>query len=194
MGGVQVVFQPGGIVAPLVFVSSTQINCMVPYEVLGSSSGKMEVIYLGQRSASVPVQYVPTQPGIFTALGTGSGLASVQQYDSAGAYRGQNSSTNPAESGWTLSFYVTGEGIIPAPAVTGKITTGGPLLPLLGPPTVMVDSLPAKVDYFSEAEGLVAGMMQVNAIVPIGVHPGQIPLSLSVNGTSSQPNVFIIVK
>ncbi len=194
MGGVQVVFQPGGIVAPLVFVSSTQINCMVPYEVQGSTTGKIEVIFLGQRSASVPVQYVATQPGVFTALGTGSGLASVQQYDPSGAYRGQNSSANPAEPGWTLSFYATGEGIIPAPAVTGKITTGGPVVPLLGPPTLLIDNLSAKIDYFSEADGLVAGMLQVNAIVPAGVHSGQVPFSLAINGNGSQPNVFVFIK
>jgi len=194
LGGVQVVFQPGGIAAPLVFVSSTQIACTVPYEVLGNSSGKVEVRYLGQRSAAVPVQYVPTQPGIYTALGTGSGLAAVQQYDADGNSRGQNSANNPAEPGWSMVFYVTGEGMIPAPAVTGKITTAGPLLPLLGPPTVVMDNLPAKISYFSEAQGQVAGMMQVNAVVPTGVHSGQIPLSLSLNGNSSQPGVFIFIK
>jgi uncharacterized protein (TIGR03437 family) len=194
LGGVQVIFQPGGVAAPLVYVSGTQVNCMVPYEMVGSSSGQVEVRYLGQKSAAVPVQYASTQPGIFTALGTGSGLASAQQYDENGNSCGQNSSSNPAEPGWSLVFYATGEGIIPAPAVTGKVTSGGPLLPLFGPPAVLVDNLPGTVSYFSEAVGLVAGMMQVNAVVPAGAHSGQVPISLSMNGNSSQPGVFIFVK
>ena len=89
MGGVQVIFQPGGIAAPLTYVSSTQINALVPYEVLGSKSGQVQVKYLGQTSNPMTVQYAPTQPGIFTALGTGSGLASVQQYDEQGSYQGR---------------------------------------------------------------------------------------------------------
>ena len=125
MGGVQVIFQPSGVAAPLTYVSSTQINALVPYEVLGSTSGQVQVKYLGQTSNPMTVQYAATQPGIFTALGTGSGLASVQQYDEQGTYQGQNSSSNPAKAGWYLTLYVTGEGIIPAPAVTGKVTCGG---------------------------------------------------------------------
>jgi uncharacterized protein (TIGR03437 family) len=195
MGGVQVIFQPGGIAAPLTYVSSTQINCIVPYEVLGSTSGRLQVKYLGQASNTMILQYSPTQPGIFTALGTGSGLASVQQYDDQGVYQGQNSSSNPAKAGWYLTLYVTGEGIIPSPAVTGKVTSGAGVLPLLGPPKLQIDNLSSTVTYFAEAAGFVSGLMQVNAMVPVGVHTGQaVPISLSMNGANSQPGVVIYIK
>jgi len=89
-------------------------------------------------------------------------------------------------------FYVTGEGIIPAPAVTGRVTSGTNVVPLLGPPTVLIDNLPAAAPYFAEANGLVSGLMQVNAIVPAGVHTGQaVPLSLAMNGVNSQAGVVI---
>src|SRR5664279_3594016 len=195
MGGVQVTFQPGGVAAPLTYVSSTQINCLVPYEILGGGPVQVEVIYLGQRSNAVTLQYASTQPGIFTALGTGTGLASVQQYDAEGNYQGQNSSSNPGKAGWHLSFYLTGEGIIPAPAVTGKVTRNATVVPLLGPPSVLIDNLPSTVTYFAAAEGLVSGLMQVNAIVPPGVHTGQaVGLSLSMSGSSSQPGVVIYIR
>uniref|UniRef100_Q024U3 BACON domain-containing protein n=1 Tax=Solibacter usitatus (strain Ellin6076) TaxID=234267 RepID=Q024U3_SOLUE len=191
MGGVQVTFQPGGVAAPIMYASATQINCMVPYEMLGATGMKVEVKYLGQKSNALALQYSPTQPGIFTSLGTGSGLATVQQYDLQGNYQGQNSSSNPAKAGWYLMFYATGEGIIPAPAVTGRVTNGTNVVPLLGPPAVLIDGLPAAVPYFAEANGLVSGLMQVNAIVPAGVHTGRVSLSLAMNGVSSQGGVVI---
>jgi uncharacterized protein (TIGR03437 family) len=195
LGGVQVVFQPGGVAAPLTYVSSTQINCLVPYEMLGGGPIQVEVRYLGQKSTSITLQYASTQPGIFTALGTGTGLASVQQYDEQGTYQGQNSSSNPGKAGWYLTFYMTGEGIIPSPAVTGKVTSSNAVVPLLGPPLVLIDSLPAQVPYFAEANGLVSGLMQVNAVIPAGVHTGQaVSLSLLMNGNASQPGVVIYIK
>jgi uncharacterized protein (TIGR03437 family) len=195
MGGVQVVFEPGGVAAPLTYVSSTQINCVVPYEMVGKASGQVFVQYLGQPSNFYPLQYTSTQPGIFTALGSGSGLASVLQYDAKGNYQGQNSINNPASAGWYLIFYVTGEGIIPAPAITGQVTSSISIVPLLGPPNVLIDNLPATVSYFGEADGFVSGLMQVNAIVPAGVHTGQADsLSISIGGNLSQSGVTIYIK
>ena len=195
MGGLQVIFQPGGVAAPLTYVSSTQINCLVPYEIQVGGPVQVEVKYLGQKSNAVALQCASTQPGIFTASGTGTGLASVQQYDAQGNYEGQNSSSNPGEAGWYLTFYVTGEGIIPSPAVTGKVTSSTTVVPLLGPPNVLIDNLPSTVTYFAEADGFVSGLMQVNAIVPAGVHTGQaVSLSLSMNGNYSQSGVVIYIK
>jgi len=109
--------------------------------------------------------------------------------------RARNSSSNPGKAGWNLSFYVTGEGLIPAPAVTGKVNQQqhrGSAAWSAGRP----DRQPAvTVTYFAEANGLVSGMMQVNAIVPAGVHTGQaVPLSLSMNGNNSQSGVVIYTK
>ena len=90
---------------------------------------------------------------------------------------------------------MTGEGIIPSPAVTGKVTSSTTVVPLLGPPNVLIDNLPSTVTYFAEAAGFVSGLMQVNAIVPAGVHTGQaVSLSLSMNGNNSQSGVVIYVK
>ena len=192
MGGVQVIFQPGGVAAPITYASSTQINCLVPYEILGGGSIQVQVKYLGQNSNAMTLQYAASQPGIFTATGTGSGLASVVQYDGQGTYQGQNSSSNPAKAGWYLTFYVTGEGMIPSPAVTGKVTSTAAVVPLLGPPNVLIDNLPSTVAYFAEANGFVSGIMQVNAIVPVGVRTGQaVPLTLSMNGNNTQSGVVI---
>jgi trimeric autotransporter adhesin len=195
IGGVQVIFQPGSVPAPLTYVSSTQVNCMVPYEILGAEAVEVQVIYLGQKSNSVTLQYAATQPAIFTALGTGTGLASALQYDEQGRAQGQNSSSNPASPGWVISFYATGEGIIQTPAVTGKVTVGRAILPLMGPPSVWIDNLPATVTYFAESDGFVSGVMQVNSIIPAAVHTGKaVSLSLAMDGRYSQPGVVLYLK
>jgi len=194
MGGVQVMFQPAGVAAPLLYISSTQVTCIVPYEIQQGSI-QVTVSYLGQASAVYLLQYAATEPGIFTATPNGSGLAAALQYDAKGNYQGQNSSSNPASPGWYLTFYVTGEGIIPAPAVDGQVTSSTAVVPLLGPPFVMIDNLPSTVTYFAEADGTVSGVMQVNAIVPAAVHTGRaVSLSLSMNGTGSQSGVTIYIR
>jgi uncharacterized protein (TIGR03437 family) len=194
MGGVQVMFQPAGIAAPLIYVSSTQVTCIVPYEIQ-QGAVQVQLTYLGQPSAAYVLQYAPTEPGIFTAMPDGTGLAAAVQYDAKGNYQGQNSSSNPASPGWYIAFYVTGEGIIPTPAVDGAITASSTVVPLLGPPFVLIDNLPSTVTYFAEADGIVSGVMQVNAMVPAGVHTSRaVSLSLSMNGTGSQSGVTIYIK
>jgi hypothetical protein len=61
LGGVQVLFNPqyagnsATFAAPLTYVSATQINCVVPYEV--QSTTVIEVSYLGQTSSDVWVSH-----------------------------------------------------------------------------------------------------------------------------------------
>ena len=49
---------------------------------------------------------------------------------------------------------MTGEGIIPSPAVTGKVTSSTTVVPLLGPPNVLIDNLPSTVTYSAEGRRL----------------------------------------
>jgi uncharacterized protein (TIGR03437 family) len=119
MGGVQVIFLPQGIAAPLLYVSATQINAVVPYEISAAgSSVSVEVQYLGQASNAFVLQTATTAPGIFTYVGTGSGLAALNQYDPSGNYQGINSASNPASPGWVLVMYVRGAAVAPHEATS----------------------------------------------------------------------------
>ena len=195
MGGVQVVFLPQGIPAPLTYVSATQINCLVPYEVQQAGANlSVEVKYLGQSSNAFVLQTVATAPGIFTSLNSGTGTAAMIQYDASGNYQGYNSSSNPASPGWTLVLYVTGEGSIPSP-VTGSVTSTITVKPLNGPPTMLIDQLPATITYWGEAYGEVSGVMQVNVLIPLGIRTSQADsLSLSIGGNTTQAGVTVQIK
>jgi uncharacterized protein (TIGR03437 family) len=78
--------------------------------------------------------------------------------------------------------------------VDGLITLGPNLLPLL-PVTVQIDGLDATVDFAGEAPRIVAGVLQVDAVIPAGAHPGPaVPVVIKVGGVASQPGVTVAVK
>ena len=197
LGGVSVTV--AGDSAPLTYVSATQINCVVPYEiasgpVLFGNYFPVTVMYDG-RSNTYTMTANASAPGIFSQNGSGTGLGAV--FDASGK---PNGSDNPASTGDPIVFYVTGEGqTIPA-GVTGAITvvsnsSFGPLTPQPALPLrVTIGGQQAAVTFFGEAPGIVSGVMQVNAQIPPGLSGGELPLSISIGGVSSQAGLTVSVK
>jgi uncharacterized protein (TIGR03437 family) len=69
-----------GAPAPLVYVSTTQINAIVPYEVTGQSSANVTV-QVGSAKQSVTIPVLPAVPALFTANVSGTGQASALNQD-----------------------------------------------------------------------------------------------------------------
>ena len=189
-GGVSVSFN--GYSAPLVYVSSSQINCVVPYEITGASDVLVRVSYAG-RFSSFSAKGTAASMGIFTLNGSGTGT--VAAANSTGGFNGPD---NPAAAGSAITFYMTGEGQTNPAGVTGKVTTvdtssGGPLTPqpLAGAPTVTIGGKPATVLFFGEAPSMVAGVMQLNVQIPAGLPSGNLPLIVSLGAASSQNGVTV---
>jgi uncharacterized protein (TIGR03437 family) len=195
LGGVSVSID--GYLAPLIYVSSTQINCVVPYEIAQKTENidiPVVVTYSGQQdtytmSAGVAV------PAIFTSNASGSGPAAI--LNASGGYNGPD---NPASAGSTIVLYLTGEGqTIPA-GVTGAVTqvntsSGASLTPIPALPLrVTIGGVQAPVTFFGEAPGVVSGAMQINAQIPDGLASGDLPLIVSLGGVSSQNGVTVSVK
>lgn len=118
--------------APILFVSNTQINAVVPVEIEGSALAD-----LGPNSASTGAnvlvsvngvtndsnnQYlldtVATTPGIFTPGGTGRGAAAVLNHDWT-----LNSATNPNPKGQVFHIYATGLGDPPSTGADTQAVT-----------------------------------------------------------------------
>ena len=60
--------------------------------------------------------------------------------------------------------------------------------------SVTVGGIPATVQYAGGAPGQVAGLMQVNVLIPSGVEPGgYVPVVLQVGDRASSPAVWIAV-
>ena len=198
MGQVQVVFLPIGYTAPLIFVSSGQINAVVPYEIASVANLSVEVKYLGQASNAFPLQSATTAPGIFSYNGTGTGQAAIAEYDATGKYIGINSASLPAQPGWILSVYMTGEGVLVPGATDGAVTMVLPAPPYLpqplSVPIVRIGNQPCSLAGYGDASGLVSGVLQVNVIVPPGAGSGPVSLSVSLGGNSAQAGMTVALQ
>ncbi len=175
LGGVSVSFN--GYLAPLIYASASQINCVVPYEIDGATDVVAQVNYSGQ-SGTFALKATAMMPGIFTLNGTGTGTVAAS--NSSGGYNGPD---NPAPAGSTVTFYLTGEGQTVPRGVTGNVTSintssDGPITPRpLLTPSVTIGGLPATITFYGEAPGTVAGVMQFNVQIPAGL-PNRYPFRL----------------
>jgi uncharacterized protein (TIGR03437 family) len=191
LGGAQVVF--GGVPAPLTYVSSTQINAVVPYEIQGLFNVVVQAKYLDQVSNSLSVTSIATAPALFTlnASGAGSGAILNEDYST-------NSPGNPATRGGYVTLFLTGEGqTIPAGA-TGKVTTISSTPPLtpqpIAPVAVLINGQSANVAFNGEAPGVVSGVLQLNVQVPTTVPAGNVPMRVVIGGNSTQNGVTVSLK
>jgi len=191
LNGLQVTFD--GKAAPLIYTSANQTNLTVPYEVAGKTSTVMQVVYAAPagtlQTAAWVLPVAASAPGVFTMDATGTGQGAVVNQDGS-----VNSAVNPAAPGSVISIYATGEGQTSPAGVTGSVTQSRAKAPVL-PVTVTIGGIGATVQYAGSAPGEVAGLLQVNAVVPRGVGPGSaVPVTVRVGGIASQAGVTIAMK
>lgn len=197
LGSVQALFN--GIAAPLTYVSSTQINCVVPYEFAqAGSSPYVEVKFGSLTSNAFSVQEASVTPAFFTASnGTGQGAI----LNSDNTYNGSSSpGALPAAKGSTVQVFMTGGGALVPPQATGSVTcsAGCPSVSSIPAPAlpvaVLVNNRPATFTFAGEAPGFVSGVLQVNVTIPPDTPSGAVPISISVGGVSSQSGVTVQVQ
>ena len=171
----------GGIAAPLFYVSPSQINFQVPFEVAQGATSIMVQRGSGSPVVSAVVRSVfviSANPGIFTAAGDGYNSPMVVHTSDYTQVTPQN----PAHAGEYLAIFCTGLG-----AVNGNVRAGdaAPAAPIQQGFEVAVDSrLVDSAPYAGLAPGF-AGLYQVNFQVAAGGTPGVELLSISILGVSS---------
>ncbi len=177
-----------GVASPMVYTLDGQVSAVVPYSVADYVTVGVQIEYEGQRSNSVAVPVADSAPGIFTIDSSGTGQGAVLNQGSS-----VNSTADPALPGTIISIYATGEGETDPPGVDGAIVDGiypSPRLPV----AVRIGGKNAEVLYAGSAPTAVAGVLQVNARVPMDVVPGQaVPVLLDIGGRNSQSGVTIAV-
>jgi len=185
LGGVVVTFD--GIPAPLLYVSSNQINVQVPFEVTQSlfttMQTTMQLSFNGSVIGAQAFAVVRRNPSLF--LNSGFAAVALNQDGTV------NSSSNPAKVGSELTLFVNGIGVDAGNQVSGSLTGSNPT-PLQEPATVIgINSL--EVDSFSDMANAISGLGQITVRVPglMTSEPGissvqGLALTLIVDGAESQ--------
>jgi uncharacterized protein (TIGR03437 family) len=60
--------------------------------------------------------------------------------------------------------------------------------------SALIGGVPALVEFAGEAPGVVSGVLQVNVQIPANTPTGDVPISVSVGTSSSQPGVTVSVQ
>jgi uncharacterized protein (TIGR03437 family) len=173
LAGAQVLFDD--IPAPLLYVSDSQINAMVPYGVAGHTTSDLRIVFNGVTSPPFRTAVATSQLGIFAN-------AAVNQDGTL------NSTAHRAKQGDFLSIWGTGAGwptLTDGQIATGAASDGGAFSAILrewqnGNP---VDVL-LNVAYSGAAPGLPAGIFQVNVQLPPGTYTAT-GITLQVVGQAS---------
>lgn len=184
LGGAQVLFD--GVPAPLLYVSASQVNAVVPYEVFGRNNTTVQIMAAGG-SASYTYSVVASDPRVFEAA---SGGSLVFNQDAS-----QNSAANPAASGSIVTVFASGAGMMVNPeGITGQIVRelNQPELPVsvLYQPTGLPTENPIIV-YAGAAPTLVSGMLQVNFVLPLDARTGD-QFALQVGEVLSEPVTLFV--
>lgn len=174
--------------APMVYASDGAVSAIVPYAVAGQTATRVEVEYQGNRSNAMTVPVLPAKPGIFSLNASGAGQAAALNQDLS-----VNGAANPAARGEVVVLYVTGAGETNPPSTDGRLSIGEYPAPRL-PISVLIGGVEAVVHYAGAAPGLVSGVIQVNAVIPAEIAPGDAGVVLRAGGRASQPGITIAVK
>jgi uncharacterized protein (TIGR03437 family) len=177
--------------APIVYVSANQTSVMVPYGVAGRATTNIRVVYKGVQSDPITYNVVATAPGVYTANAAGSGQGAILNQDFT-----YNGSALPAAKNSVVAVYMTGEGVTSPASADGVIapSNGTGLFKPLANVTATVGGVPATVEYYGSAPGILYGVMQVNVRIPANAASGNQPIVVTVGTNTTQPNVTVAVQ
>jgi uncharacterized protein (TIGR03437 family) len=180
--------------SPLLYVSDTQINAIVPYGITGRAQTRVVVASKGTPSTAIVLNVADSAPDIFPSGAPGVPSNQAAALNADGSFNGPN---NPAAKGTAIVIYATGEG------QTNPAGTDGLIIPLdvnaLKKPSltvrVTIGGQEAEVQYAGSAPGFVSGALQINAVVPPGAPSGgSVPISFSVGNNSSNNNFRVAIR
>lgn len=174
--------------APLFFVSPSQINFQVPWELMGLPQASLTVTADGVTGDPQTVAMALFAPGLFAANSAGSGQGAIlisatgEVAAPTGSVPGR--AARAVKRGEFLSIYCTGLGPVSNRPATGARSPSSPLSESLAP-AVTIGGVPANVTFSGLAPSFVA-LYQVNVQVPDNAPPGNaVPVVLAIGGVTS---------
>jgi uncharacterized protein (TIGR03437 family) len=178
-----------GVVIPLVFVSPTQINAQLPFQI----SGNTDIVLRTPGGISDVLRIIiqPAAPAVFVSGTAGpiTGIPTIVRATNDGLV----TASNPIHPNDRITIFLTGMGQTLPGVATGASAPSEPLSNALLPATVTIGGTSLFIDFAGLAPGLV-GVYQINALVPFkGVPTGfDIPLTISQGGASTTILVRVV--
>lgn len=181
-------FLVNGSPAPPIYVRSDQGSVILPFH-LNEESASVVAVYNGNASAPFQIPVAATTPGLFSADSSGAGQGAILNGDGS-----VNSAANPAAKGSTIVLFGTGHGAVNPAMTAGQVTPSTNIPRLFAQTTVTIGGQAAQVAYTGPAPGLLAGVFQINAVIPAGASSGNLPVVVKFNSDSSQEGLTVAVQ
>ncbi len=177
-----------GMPIPLIFVSGSEINAQIPFEIAGATTLILRTP--GGVSDNFNLSVQPTAPSIFRTNidGIDGQVATI--------VNGRNgliaTNSNPLKRNDNIVIYLTGLGKTNPAVDAGLSSPADPLARALVEPTVKLGGVGIPVTYSGLTPGEV-GVYQINAQVLYWVPTGfNVPLEISQGGSTTTINVRVI--
>jgi len=166
--------------APLFYVSPTQINFQLPFEIGNVGSVSLVLTTGGVSSSPLSVGVAPTSPGIFAST---TGAAAALH----GLTNTSITAASPASPGEIIVVYCAGLGAVTPTVLSGTAAPpAGPVSNTNNTVTATIGGTSAVVQFAGLAPGYV-GLYQVNMVVPATVAASAtVPIVVTVNNVSSK--------
>ncbi len=175
---------------PALYVSDSQINVLIPYDLAVNAPHQLIVQRGNAISVPVPIAVFDSQPAILATAGNGVGQGHIYKVDASGN-QVLADANSPATAGDTLVIYTVGLGAVNPPVAAGDPAPSNPASQTVAPVTLTIGGQQATVAFAGLTPGS-AGLYQVNAVVPAGIAPGgQVPVVVSVAGKASSGNIYM---
>jgi uncharacterized protein (TIGR03437 family) len=169
------------------YISPKQIDILTPAD---TATGPVNVIVTsnGLTSATISATMAAYSPGLFLLKDNKSVAAIHADGSIVGAATLYTGASTPAKAGETITLFANGIGPT-SPAFPDGQTVSSPLT-VVTTPTVTFGGASAQVTY---AGLTMAGVYQLNVVVPAATAPGDIPVTVSVGSATSAANTIITV-
>ena len=180
-----------GISAPghLSYISPTQINVQVPWEVQGNTQAQIKVITAGIASQLYTLPLAEYGPAVFEYTGSDGRLYAA----ALDANSQLITIANPAQRGQYISLYANGLGPVANQPPSGTPSPASPLAQAASPGdiSVTIGGVPATVTFVGLAPNYV-GLYQLNLVVPAASASGVQPLVISGNNVGSKASLLAV--
>lgn len=167
--------------APLYAVANVggleQINFQAPFELAGAQSARVAVRRGAVTGAAVDVGVFDAQPAVFTSDGAKAIVVRA-------AGNTLVTAESPLQPGENVYLYATGLGTVDNTPATGAATPESPLARTRTLPAVTIGGQSAIVSFAGLAPGL-AGVYQVNLVVPVNIPSGEQDLVVTLGNAAS---------